>query len=276
MHTAKATPRQNPQMPIRQDAMHLRIHKSIFPLHAITVAKRILIHCVVSVMFLPVLFAAEDVTYVLQNGLVGYEGTSDTILIAGRDTSGKNYGALSAILVGDRTSVERRTLLRFDLSKLKGAKITKDAVLELTQVNLGGFPEGTFEIGLFLLSPKNASWIQGTGDQGKGVDALPNEPAWDFRVSGPPRESWLGGLSVSGEASEPQIATFTYDTANNRQSVEITIPAAIVQSWIDSPDKNGGVLMMKTNGPAEGFGGFFSSEHNQVELRPKLIIKAAK
>jgi len=242
------------------------------PCHFKNVSKRVFLCCVALVVFFPVLLIAEDATFILQDGVANYEGTSDTMLIAGEANSEKNYGALPAFLIGAGTSVERRVLIRFDLSRLKGAKVTDDALLELTQSNVRGFPEGTFEIGLFLIDPENAGWVEGTGELGEGCDAGADEPAWDFSVCGPPRKSWAGGFSHS--EAEQQISTFVYDCARDREKIEVRIPAEVIQSWIDSPKKNGGVLLKKTSGSAEAFGGFFSSEHRQLDLRPKLIVKA--
>lgn len=223
-------------------------------------------------LFSALVLNASTKSYILKDGFANYEGTADTMIIASE--SEKNFGGSNSFLVGSGRSVERRALLRFDLARLAGKKV-ESATLQLYQVNVSNFTTGTFEIGLFPIAAANANWQEG---EGTGTPATAGESAWAFKAKGSPDVLWAGqpGLSSdSRDLASIDPIVLLYDAANNSKPVTVTVPAELVQQWIDNPASNGGLLLKRISKDASAMGGFRSSEHASQTVRPQLEVVVA-
>lgn len=220
--------------------------------------------------------SAQNIEYDFQNGMIGYEGAASALIAAGPRAKDLNYGATPSFIVGAGASIERRGLLRFDLSRLTNRRVAEDASLELTQVNISSFKEGSFKIGVYAIAPANAGWNPGTGSD---RPAEVGEVTWQHLAhgDGATARMWAGGpgLSRTGiDHSDTPVAVIEYDAANDRRPVRITLPASLIQQWIDAPHANAGLLFKKIpeSGPPSAIGGFFSPQHRSIALRPRLTV----
>lgn len=227
----------------------------------------------VALAFLSLPLSAEEV--VLQQNVGEYQGIQATMIIAGTNNADLSYGGLSSMLVGAGASVERRALISFDLQSLSGAKVTEDAVLELTQANVRGFEEGTMEIGVYLVASANAGWKAG---ECAGAPATGGEATWNHRSPGIDPINWAGapGLSKPGtDHSEIPLTTVEYQVPPPSPVTRIVIPKDVIQQWIDQPEGNAGILLKRIgtpDAPGGAMGGFYSPHHPKREFTPKLTI----
>jgi len=225
-------------------------------------------------------------TVELQNGLGndvsdGVESVADTLI--SEDSGSANCGSAPAIGVGNmqnRSGGNRRlsTLMRFNLAPLAGKTVTGPAKLSLAQVNTsGGTGDSTFDFNVFAVSQKNADWIAGTSVGREGDEAANDEATWKFKAF--PGMPWAGapGLTESGMDYEAEpVATLTYKESDGVDHVvEIPIPAALIQKWIDHPGTNGGILIAWQSGDRY-LGMFRSSEYWVPAQRPKLLVDYKK
>jgi len=217
---------------------------------------------------------AAEVDYQF-GGVGGASMVEDTMIVAGRGSEGKNYGGSLALLVGAGPSVERRSLIRFDFSEVGKGRVVRDGVLQLMQANVSNFKEGSFEIGVYAIAKPNAGWVKGGSFD---EVAAPGESTWKNLAAGDNPKPWKGspGLSLAGvDYEDAPLATLTYDASNDRQPIEVVIPADILQKWIDHPEENAGIILKRIFGAereGESLGGFFSSNHSQTANRPKLTF----
>lgn len=222
----------------------------------------------------PSLLPAEEV--VLQQGSNDYTGVRTTIIIAGSRNADNNYGGLASVLVGAGASVERRALVFFDLKHLAGAKVTEDAILELTQTNVRGFEEGMMEVGIFAIAPANAGWNAG---EGRDAAAKEGEVTWNHRAAGASPLPWAGlpGLSKADtDYAEAPIAILEYQVPAPSPTTRVAIPQDLIQQWIDQPESNAGLMLKRLatpDAPPDAMGGFISVHHVKTELTPKLILQ---
>jgi len=230
-------------------------------------------------------FPAVAETVVFQNGVAddisdGIDCIDDTVLFEGNQV--QNCGATKGIGVGNMPYKENRNrrhslLLRCNVSPLKGATVTGPATLSLVQVNNSGATgDGTFEFAVYEVSPANADWIEGVGEAREGDTALDGEPTWKCKAA--PETPWAGtpGLNDLGvDCGAEPVATMTFKEADgDNHVVDVSLPAALIQKWIDHPESNGGLLFVWRSGDRT-IGGFRSSEWVPAQ-RPKLRVDYKK
>jgi len=218
---------------------------------------------------------AEDSAVALQNG-DSYKGASDTYFY---DSAGNfNYGKAREISFGkvvrleDGSERNQVALLRFDLSPLAGQKAGGPATLSLVQVNLlNTSGKNACRFSVFEVSPENADWVEGTES---GEEAMEGSPTWSFKAV--PATMWAGagGLAKEGADYDPiPVAEADFkETDGTHHVVQIQIPAALIQKWIDQPELNGGLLFVWQSGDPY-LCQFRSSEWSISEQRPLLEVK---
>lgn len=159
------------------------------------------------------------------------------------------------------------SLIRFDLSGLECGKV-KTAVLRLYKPN-SFVQRCPVDVRVFEVAPANARWKEGCLEaaedpQGVSWDALGGE------------RSWAGGPGLAVEKTDYLPALLDRQIAPHDRGdwLEFTLPAELVQNWLDRPRENAG-LLIKTRGDAR-FGEhayFYSSEHPSGK-GPQLVITA--
>jgi hypothetical protein len=190
--------------------------------------------------------AVQPATAILQSGLDGYEGCSDTYIQFLRPTD--NFCESPELYVV--TSNKAATLLRFDLTDLPenvrgltSGAVVVEATLELyaAQGNEGAvtgiyLPRGHWD-------PCQVTWNTPWAEP--GADGL-SDREYDARV----------------ERSMPQATGWI--------AFDVT---ELVQYWLREPTQNCGVIIKSfdVNVPSQYI--FFSSDHSHQDMRPKLTIK---
>jgi len=216
---------------------------------------------------------AGDSTVVLQNG-DSYKGTSDTYFY---DSAGNfNYGKAREISFGkvvhpDGSDRNQVALLRFDLSPLAGQKAGGPATLSLAQVNLlNTSGKNACRFNVYEVSPENADWVEGTES---GEEAMEGSPSWSFKAVPSTKWAGAGGLAKEGMDYDPTpVAEVDFkETDGTHHVVQIPIPAALIQKWIDQPELNGGLLFVWQSGDPY-LCQFRSSDWGIAEQRPMLQV----
>lgn len=216
---------------------------------------------------------AQAVTVSFQDGVNGYDGTQDTMVVSG-GADNFNYGAAEFFDI-NRQSSTRRSLLKFDLSSLAGQFSSIDSVsLQLTPA--GSAITGDFSI--YAVSDANAGWIQGNKT---GALATTGEPAWNFIAGGPTpgdpltgSTPWAGsiGLGTAGtDYDTPALFTGTY-TSGSTTPITVTLPTSLIADWINNPSTNGGLFLRFDTEVNTVVARFRSSEFTTIADRPMLTV----
>jgi hypothetical protein len=163
------------------------------------------------------------------------------------------------------SDVVRRGLLRFDLSGIpQGSRITS-AELKLTQLRARAGHVITVHKVL-------ASWqaaASTAGDFGQGTTALPGDVTWSHRSH--PTQPWAqrGGDHVAQASTAVNVSatsTFTYTWPSTPQFL------ADVQSWVDQPASNHGVILIGDEVNSYGAKRFAGAEFDDAEVVPMLVV----
>ncbi|MCC7350400.1 MAG: DNRLRE domain-containing protein [Phycisphaerales bacterium] len=241
----------------------------------------------------------------IQNGLTnsyypgGYAGTDDEELNGWPGggyndltdvgwANGNGGGGVTIRAVQTVTWEPRISLLRFDLSALTGQVTVNSASITLTRYSSGS---GGTDIPFYLhtIDSVNAGWVEGTnGDI--TTNANYGESTWNRKVhtdsTGVGSVMWADGdgtndgfgVPLQGGYSDTPAATGLFDTSDPAgTSYTLTLSSALVQSWIDNPSGNAGLLLLAD---ANDLGGtelyrwvdFWSSEATTSSNRPTLNL----
>ena len=182
----------------------------------------------------------------MQQGVLGYTGTSDTY-IAERSPS-SNYGYMASLMA--KNDGTHAGLLRFNLQSIPTSAIVNQATLRLYTYNRDyGLPTDVQVYG--LLRPwvdTQASWQSASGDS-----------AWDQP----------GASSPGVDRSEAIYATRPVSTLSTWYSFDIT---ALVAQWIANPGSNYGLLLRGAGSNSVSYS-FASSNYPSVSVRPQLQLE---
>ena len=232
--------------------------------------------------FLPSVGHAQA-TFNFQDGAGGYSGTADTNIYDSRDT--KNFGGNDQIYTrynsdssgGAGYNIDREgrnILLRFDniQSSLSGQTVTEASIsLTVSTIAAGG---GETSAALFAYEILQ-DWNEGTGTGSSGTSGSAN---WNSRIDG---SSWqLAGAKGSNDRNLTPIFTSSdfnvggTDSIAAEDTLTIELPTSLVQSWIDTPSSNHGLLISigTQNQYRYPTLGFYSSEFSTIDYRPELSI----
>ena len=194
-------------------------------------------------------------------------------LVADRDatlfedvTGSLASGSGATLFVGDnRTLVTRRALLHFDLA----AALPEAATIvsaELWVYVTDAPDEMAREVSLHLVS---ADWGEGasTSGGGSGAPAELGDATWLHRFH--PDEFWA---TAGGDFELQALATATLGISGWQVWTGEELVSSL-QSWIDDPAANRGVLLRGEEGTASSARGIASREHVDPGLRPYLRIE---
>lgn len=168
--------------------------------------------------------------------------TIDTFIQA--DKPGTAFGDETFVSVD--ADPEQHGLLRFELSALPAGATIDSAVLEVNVSN----PVETGELLFYRLLE---DWEE-------------LEATWTNRRKG---QRWTAAGAAPPMSAFPlaQASLAARDTG----LFTVSLPATLVQSWVDQPSSNFGVVMISTS--PDGRGGVFDSrDSDNTNLRPQLTI----
>lgn len=174
-----------------------------------------------------------NVTSVTTDAYMSDEGGSTT----------SNYGGSTSL--GCEGS-EKRALLRFDLSSLAPGTPVTSVVLRLS------FTGGA--AGTVMFRPVLEAWTEGTQSGAAGVVNHLQRTAGT---------SWTTVGAGSPGSSGASFMSFTASSGANT----VALPAATVQSWVDTPSTNFGILIA-----CSGDSNISSRENATTTSRPQLDV----
>jgi len=176
--------------------------------------------------------------------------TADTYLTSSGSYDTYNFGAteLWLALNYSQSTYYSSWLYKFDLSLASGKTVT-GATLTLTAM-YGGAKNYARAIAFYGISSANGDWVEGTKD---AQIAGSGEPCWDAKEadgSGGVTTAWAGsaGCATSGTdysaTSIGGVADVDYNNSDYTayDAVFNSTGIALVQSWIDSPQTNYGIV----------------------------------
>lgn len=206
-------------------------------------------------------------THTFQDGADGYDGTQDASLYPGVESDFNTGGQIVTY-----ANTGTRSIYKFDLSSLKGKKVSGPATLTLSIANTSMDEPATVPFSLYAIADANADWKQGNN----GFAAADDEGEVTYNHRAHPKTAWAGtaGMSTSGtDFKVPALDSDTYDQspAAEAKKIELTLPAELVQHWIDGI--NAGVLLSADSAP--GAVQFYSSEAVNLANRPKLTVQTS-
>lgn len=194
--------------------------------------------------------------------------TTDTKIRGDNVTQSYNYGA-GWHITPDASPITYG-LLRFDISAIPLDAVVISATLELwtaTCTDCQANPGST--VALYELYQ---SWDEGNYDS--DVTPTTGTANWNYRTT-TGITSWASpGAAPPSRASSP-MATFAPTALNTKYA--ITLPTSVVQTWVNMPSANCGVLLM-VNDPSVTDGVAFVSSENAdgaegPTKRPRLIVQ---
>ncbi len=202
---------------------------------------------------------ADAVT--LQNGLDGYTGTEDTMLLS---ADGRNFGGMSYMEIKEYSG-SGRGLVRFDLSDLDITNLDiSSATFSMYCYQKGG--GGTTSTTLFEVSSANGDWVEGTGTPGTVTGAS----TWSYKhyTTG----NWAGSAGCSTAGTDYVSTGLATASGASGTWVTWTLSAAgleLLEDWADGAKTNTGFYLRHTTGNRLNYR---SSEYSTVSYRPKLDI----
>jgi hypothetical protein len=235
------------------------------------------------------LASAAPMTVTFQNNTAApfggnYYGTQDNILYPdgtpGDGTSDTNAGLFTALMTnGAMTDATRnRSIIKFDLSSLaaQGAVQVQSATLTLVETN----PQtDQFKVNLYRIADANAAWEQGSG---LTFGATKEDSTWNYLHYND--VTWAGGAAGAGlslpttDYDPNYVAQFNYNDSTDivqnptgTAVVNITLPAYLVQYWVDHPSDNAGLLMALDSNTLH-YAQFQSSDYGTVSNHPALEV----
>jgi len=185
-------------------------------------------------------------TVVLRQGLAGYTGCTDTRI--SEENPNKNFGELELVL-GMKGRIS--TLIRFDVSSLPANAQIEDARLSIAVVNYGQRGSEPVIIGAF---PVTRTWEETQATWYKAT----NLDFWGL----PGCNSTTNDRSPAPLDNQPvyNVGWYTW-----------TVTSA-VQTWVQNPAANQGVMLRQTNVAIGGEYDVRQSEYPGLEMRPVLVV----
>jgi hypothetical protein len=195
----------------------------------------------------------HKITVSFQDGVsptARYAGTSDTILLEAAKLVDKNLGTAPVLWVDGDTTVgdDRYILLRWDLSLLPARCTVLSATIEVQVTNDSkGTPYELYEV--------KRDWVE-------------KEATWkSFAAKSPWQMPGAQGAQDRGMAILGYLAPQKAGVATIRFTPE---GVAALQSWIDQPASNHGILVANSDNPDAV--GFHSREASLPAARPRLNV----
>lgn len=204
-----------------------------------------------------------------------YAGADDTRIRGGTDFQHNNWGQgyYAYTIMG----IQAYSLIRFDVSSMAGEYNSIESVTLTfkTDNDVNNVP-----FALHAISAANADWVEGTGDE-NGITAggIANAATFakKFDTSGTGVDvDWVGGPGLGVGTATPgynptPAVTGIWNVSGGDGMMTITLPASLIQSWIDNPAANGGLILLETGTPSGQYIVFKGSE-SAPQNYPKLEI----
>jgi hypothetical protein len=205
---------------------------------------------------------------------ISLKPSSDTsILATNPDTNYDNPSYL--YLIGNASGI-RRSMLKFDLSSYAGQTVVGSGTLQLTTGIIGTAAAGR-TVDAYPIFSSNASWTE-TGatwnnllESSLTTDTTDSDKPWVNADGG----GSYSGLGAPGEAYAATPVITATIPSGEQLPMTFTIPAAIIQNWIDHPSDNAGLLLRlpsEIDADSNKKVYFFPAEYSYAGYHPKLTF----
>lgn len=186
--------------------------------------------------------------------------------------TGWNFGASQTLDAGYAIAMWNQwrgnVLIRFDMRGINCSKVGK-AVFRIYKPKNVTQTSGEVPLALYQLTDANSDWVEGHSESLPEFDAA----SWQYKRSNKPWAGGQNGCSVAGIDYVAKPIGKIMASKYKGEWLEFELPVALVQSWINNPSKNAG-LLIKVDGKEEILGDhvlFYSSEHGSGK-GPQLVI----
>ena len=196
------------------------------------------------------------------------ESSKDATLI--EDPKGAYASSESETIFVGRTGQpelsKRRGLIGFDFT---GAIPPRSRIVSVTltmTVELAANGDQPSTLNMYRVT---RSWKEGTSvaQGGRGAETQSGDPTWIHSVS--PNQRWArpGGDYVRAASAKAEVRGQGVYTWNSTPKL-----VADVQSWVNSPSRNFGWILIGDESKAATAKVFHSSEHGDAATRPQLTV----
>lgn len=206
--------------------------------------------------------SSQPVTVTLQQGVNGYAGTSDVSIstqyveyTGGNGSTTFNDSQLNVFQTVGTGAYTIESLLRFSDLGIPAGAMVNGATLTLYVDSWD--PNPTLR-GYYLLAPWSAT-----------PSSSITQVGWLHRGTG---QDWAspGALGVGSDIAASPTFVLSGITGNGGQSITVNLDPAVVQSWVNDPNANQGVLLVNESPGA--IVRINASDHTTIASRPKLSI----
>ncbi len=212
-------------------------------------------------------------TFTFQQGVNGYEGTTDAHIFANKKTNNAgNENMFEA--TGNGTEADaKHALIRFDLSSVPSGTQIDFAKLSLYFTMRRTSQSQDKKLGAFRV---NRPWGEGVGNDPGGLDGRPavaGEVSWNFAMSD--TEPWAvpGANRIPDDRDGAPENVQTFSPSSSADAWYLWDITEMVRFWVANPDSNFGLILREpTVSSFAGIIDFASSEFETVTLRPILSI----
>jgi hypothetical protein len=210
-------------------------------------------------------YALEELT------ITGNKDVAD-VALRGNDFGAWNYGRGILLeaghFIGLYDTHPGASLMRFNVSGLEADKVASARLRIYKPRSMS--QQGPVEVSVYKVSQANGDWVEG----GSASQPEPGAVSWRMKSE---NKSWAGaqGCSEAGVDYElPALGETQTVYPETSGWIEFNLPAELVQSWIDTPELNCGlVIRAQEDADLTDEAYFFSSEHPSGK-GPQLIIEA--
>lgn len=210
--------------------------------------------------------APRDVSVII----AGSAHVQDTTLRSGLYWGKWNFGNSQFLQVGFQPSTVYDTyhtvsLIRFDLAGLKYLKVDSAKLRLYFPRNL--IQQTPVPVHIYAVSQANGGWMAGSSEAEEQPDAC----SWENISKDHP---WIGasGLSKPGIGYRAEALDTKMVDGLDGEWVEFKLPEQLAQSWMDSPDKNSGLLIKTDDNAAVGQGTYIYSSEHWSGKGPQLVL----
>jgi urease beta subunit len=206
--------------------------------------------------------SSQPITVTLQQGVNGYTGTTDASIstqyaqyTGGNGTTTFNGTQLNVYQTTGTGSYTMESLIRFSALGIPANATVSAATLTLNVYTWSANP--TIR-GYYLLAP----W---SGTPGSSASQL----GWLHRGTG---QDWVtpGALGQGTDVVSGKTFVLPGITASGSQTITVTLDPAVVQSWVNNPNADQGILLV--NQTPGAIVQVSASENATVASRPKLSV----
>jgi hypothetical protein len=195
------------------------------------------------------------------------QSSKDATLLEGanQELGNSEGGTIFVGRTGQPQNSKRRGLIAFDLSGIPPRSRIVSVTLTMT-VQLSANGDQPSNVNLYRVLK---SWKEGTSvaEGGRGVEATTGDPTWIHNVY--PTQRWArpGGDYLKLSSAQAEVRGTGSYTWNSTPRL-----VADVQSWINSPKRNFGWILIGEESKAPTAKVFRSRESTEEATRPQLTV----